>query len=76
MRLVEIPEEKDIEEGQFHSELDSASVRTATSVEIDSTTTPSETSEDESGHSELELGLHDDDIITYSRRIKSAQGRL
>lgn len=68
VRLVEIPEEKDVEEGHFHSEIDSASVRTATSVEIDSTITPSETSEDESGHSELETAYHDEDVITYSRR--------
>lgn len=68
VRLVEIPEAKDVEEGQFQSEFDSASVRTATSVEIDTPITPSETSEDESGHSELETAYHDEDIITYSRR--------
>ncbi len=69
---MEIPEEKDIEEGHFHSEIDSASVRTATSVEIDSTITPSETSEDESGQSELETTLQDDDVIMYPRRKQKA----
>jgi hypothetical protein len=75
VKLVEIPEEKDVEEGYLESELESASVRTATS--IDSTISPSETSEDESGQSEVEQTLHDDDVIMYPRRMpKSAINKV